>query len=74
MDARVDDGSSKSIDVVDDSIPLTEGAPLNTSRWSEGTPIIKVRSLLSLHGGSISDRRSCFFLVVHFCDAAHLTY
>ena len=73
LDGCVNDGISNSIDVVDNYIPLTEGIPLNTFRWSEGTPI-KVRSLLLLHGGSPIDHRYCFDLVVHVYAIAHLAY
>jgi hypothetical protein len=55
FDVSVDDGISNFIDVVDDSIPLTEGIPSHIFRWSEATPI-EVCALMFFYGGSPIDR------------------
>jgi len=45
MSVRIDDGVLDCIEVVNESIPLMEGIPLDIWSWSEGT-IIEIRPLL----------------------------
>jgi hypothetical protein len=66
---RVDDCVSD--DTKDDSIPFTEGISSTMFCWSGATT--QGLFYYFLHGRSLTDRRSCFNLVVHVSVTAHLT-
>ena len=68
LDVCVDDGISD--DAEDDSILFTEEISSgNFFEWGNDLRFVSI----FLHGRSLTDLRSCFYLVVHGCATAHLT-